>query len=240
SISRTTKSKDIINESMIVLSQLNSEKSIASIGSLGFIHEICAFIKKYKTDKEVFKNCVKALWSACVNESNAELASQENILTDIFDGASRFNNDPSVATEVVSLYWALSLEDACEKQILESAVPGIFIALQLHRKDVKVVRACFMALTSIASCGEAACKKILNPSSSEKKVNGLMVFVAVVKEQSGDKQGMEEFVMLVDELIQEDSVKDQLKKCKPLKSELKKLLTKYKNMEKLCEIISAL
>ena len=32
-------------------------------------------------DKEVFKNCVKALWSACVNESNAELASQENILT---------------------------------------------------------------------------------------------------------------------------------------------------------------
>jgi len=64
-----------------------------------------------------------------------------------------------------------------------------------------------MALTSIASCGEAACKKILNPSSSEKKVNGLMVFVAVVKEQSGDKQGMEEFVMLVDELIQEDSVK---------------------------------
>lgn len=110
-----------------------------------------------------------------------------------------------------------------------------------------------MALTSIASCGEAACKKILNPSSSEKKVNGLMVFVAVVKEQSGDKQGMEEFVMLVDELIQEDSVKgilffqkrssvilDQLKKCKPLKSELKKLLTKYKNMEKLCEIISAL
>jgi len=51
SISRTTKSKDIINESMIVLSQLNSEKSIASIGSLGFIHEICAFIKKYKTGK---------------------------------------------------------------------------------------------------------------------------------------------------------------------------------------------
>jgi len=67
-----------------------------------------------------------------------------------------------------------------------------------------------MALTSIASCGEAACQKILNPSSSEKKVNGLMVFVAVVKEQSGDKQGMEEFVMLIDELLQENSVKGSL------------------------------
>ena len=67
-----------------------------------------------------------------------------------------------------------------------------------------------MALTSIASCGEAACQKILNPSSSEKKVNGLMDFVAVVKEQSGDKQGMEEFVMLIDELLQEDSVKGSL------------------------------
>ena len=81
---------------MIILSQLNSEKSIATIGSLGFIHEICLFIKKYKSgtvqlhveflsivdylEKEVFKNCVKALWSACVNESNAELASQENVL----------------------------------------------------------------------------------------------------------------------------------------------------------------
>ena len=110
-----------------------------------------------------------------------------------------------------------------------------------------------MALTSIASCGEAACQKILNPSSSEKKVNGLMVFVAVVKEQSGDKQGMEEFVMLIDELLQENNVKgflflqykvyffsDQLKKCKPLKSELKKLSTKYKNMEKLSEIIASL
>ena len=67
-----------------------------------------------------------------------------------------------------------------------------------------------MALTSIASCGEAACQKILNPSSTEKKVNGLMVFVAVVKEQIEDKQGMEEFVMLIDELLQEDSVKSRL------------------------------
>ena len=96
SIVRTSKCKDVVNESMIILSQLNSEKSIATIGSLGFIHEICLFIKKYKSgtvqlhveflsivdylEKEVFKNCVKALWSACVNESNAELASQENVL----------------------------------------------------------------------------------------------------------------------------------------------------------------
>ncbi|CAG5113597.1 Oidioi.mRNA.OKI2018_I69.chr2.g7687.t1.cds [Oikopleura dioica] len=240
SIVRTSKCKDVVNESMIILSQLNSEKSIATIGSLGFIHEICLFIKKYKSEKEVFKNCVKALWSACVNESNAELASQENVLPDVFDGASKFKSDALVTAEVVSLYWALSLEDACEKQILESAVPGIFLALQLHKKDVKVVRACFMALTSIASCGEAACAKILNPSSTEKKVNGLMVFVTVVKEQASDKQGMEEFVLLIDEMIQEKSIKEQMKKCSALKAELKKIQTYHKNIEKLSEIIAAL
>lgn len=112
-----------------------------------------------------------------------------------------------------------------------------------------------MALTSIASCGEAACAKILNPSSTEKKVNGLMVFVTVVKEQASDKQGMEEFVLLIDEMIQENSIKgtesvinnsfktislEQMKKCSALKAELKKIQTYHKNIEKLPEIIAAL
>ena len=34
-----------------------------------------------------------------------------------------------------------------------------------------------------------------------------MVFVTVVKEQASDKQGMEEFVLLIDEMIQEKSIK---------------------------------
>lgn len=63
-----------------------------------------------------------------------------------------------------------------------------------------------MALTSIASCGETTCYRIISPFES-KEVNGMQVVLQSVLKHIANREICEEFVLLLDELTEDNDIK---------------------------------
>ena len=67
-----------------------------------------------------------------------------------------------------------------------------------------------MALTSISSCGESTCFRILSPFEGSKE-NGLQVAVKATEENLTSKELCEEFILLLEELTEEEEIKGDFK-----------------------------
>ena len=60
-----------------------------------------------------------------------------------------------------------------------------------------------MALTAIASCGDAACNRILSP---DKKTNGLDVLLKQVETHLNTREVCDEFTLFVEARLEEETI----------------------------------
>ena len=60
-----------------------------------------------------------------------------------------------------------------------------------------------MALTAIASCGEIASLRIISPGKS---ISGIQIITESVEKHIGDKLVAEEFVLFVEEMLEEEDI----------------------------------
>ena len=98
-----------------------------------------------------------------------------------------------------------------------------------------------MALTALASCGDAACARIASP---DQKTNGLDVVTKQVETHLAMREVAEEFILFVEELLEEETIEGksevqslyfhfrsylvQVKKSNKIKLLLKKIKAKHK------------
>lgn len=62
-----------------------------------------------------------------------------------------------------------------------------------------------MALTSISSCGESTCFRILSPFEHSKE-NGLQAAVSATEQNLTSKELCEEFILLLEEMTEEAEI----------------------------------
>lgn len=60
-----------------------------------------------------------------------------------------------------------------------------------------------MALTAIASCGDAACTRIVSPNT---KINGIELVVKQVEVNIKNEKVCDEFLLFVEELLEEETI----------------------------------
>ena len=63
-----------------ILTKMNSDKVSTMIGELGAIQEIISTIRRFEKEPKVVQLAIKALWTLCVNETNAAIATAEKAL----------------------------------------------------------------------------------------------------------------------------------------------------------------
>ena len=64
-----------------------------------------------------------------------------------------------------------------------------------------------MALTAIASCGDAACTRIVSPNT---KINGIELIVKQVEVHIKNEKVCDEFLLFVEELLEEETIESRL------------------------------
>ncbi|CAK8673061.1 unnamed protein product [Clavelina lepadiformis] len=191
---------------IIVLS--GDEEAADIIGQLGGLQDVLSAMRQFPNDPSICSNCCGALWSLSINESNAKIVTEEKGIHDVCNALQTHINTPSVIETACSAIWSLSLEDDNIDVLSDVAIALILESIQLHIKDVKVVKNAFMALASIVTCGEECSYRVITPS---KDIAGLQVIIKAYKQHKDVIDIAESLSTLLLELTEYDDVLDELK-----------------------------
>ena len=82
-------------------------------------------------------SALKALWSLCVNELNAGIATAEKAFKEIIKILEKYPKDEKIVEESMSAIWALCLEDDNEDLVIDAGIGLIIDALNAHPKNPK-------------------------------------------------------------------------------------------------------
>merc|ERR1719297_540873 len=180
-------------------------------------------------DGQMLSSALKALWSLCVNELNAGIATAEKAFKEIIKILEKYPKEEKIVEESMSAIWALCLEDDNEDLVIDAGIGLVIDALNTHPKNPKILRAALMALTAIASCGEIAAMRIICPAKNQ---SGIEIIVKAMETNITNKDCCEEFCLFLDEMLEEPDIKAELKKVKKVSILLKQISTKHKTLNK--------
>ena len=80
---------------------------------------------------------LKALWSLCVNELNAGIATAEKAFQEIIKILEKYPNNEKIVEEGVSAIWSLCLEDDNEDLVIDAGIGLVIDGLNAHLKNPK-------------------------------------------------------------------------------------------------------
>ena len=87
------------------------------------------------TDESVLIASTKALWSLCVNELNATIATSEKAMKEIIALMEGNMKNGTLMEQTIQTVWSLCLEDENEDITIDIAVPLIIEALNIHSNN---------------------------------------------------------------------------------------------------------
>ena len=82
-------------------------------------------------------SALKALWSLCVNELNAGIATAEKAFKEIIKILEKYPKNEKIVEESMSAIWALCLEDDNEDLVIDAGIGLVIDALNTHPKNPK-------------------------------------------------------------------------------------------------------
>ena len=88
-------------------------------------------------DAQMLASALKALWSLCVNELNAGIATAEKAFKEIIKILEKYPKDDKIVEESMSAIWALCLEDDNEDLVIDAGIGLVIDALNAHPKNPK-------------------------------------------------------------------------------------------------------
>ena len=82
-------------------------------------------------------SALKSLWSLCVNELNAGIATAEKAFKEIIKILEKYPKNEKIVEESMSAIWALCLEDDNEDLVIDAGIGLVIDALNTHPKNPK-------------------------------------------------------------------------------------------------------
>lgn len=120
-----------------LISKMGSDKVSSKLGEMGAIQDLISLIKSNKKDESVLIASTKALWSLCVNELNAAVATAEKGMKEVITLMETYPTNSILMEHSIQTVWSLCLEDENEDIAIDVAVPLIIDALKIHSKNKK-------------------------------------------------------------------------------------------------------
>jgi len=216
-----------------ILAKLNSDQVSAKLGELGAIQDIVSLLRLHMKNEAVLVAATEALWTQCANEMNASVATAEKAFKQILALMEMYSQSQDLLCNCISSVWSLCLEDDNEDMAIDQATPLIITSLKKYPSNVKMLQVSLMALTAIASCGDAACTRIVSPNT---KINGIELIVKQVEMHIKNEKVCDEFLLFVEELLEEETIECEVKKSNRIKLLLKKIKAKHKQLAKADEL----
>ena len=94
-------------------------------------------VLKMFLDGQMLASALKALWSLCVNELNAGIATAEKAFKEIIKILEKYPKEEKIVEESMSAIWALCLEDDNEDLVIDAGIGLVIDALNAHPKNPK-------------------------------------------------------------------------------------------------------
>ena len=236
---------------LLILQAIGQDENDAKLlGKLGALQDTLVILRKYgEQDIQIATQACHVIWTLCVVEDNAVIASTEKAYEDVVNMLEiHGKRQPSFAEHAASCIWCLCLIDneTQSDYLIDRGVHLIMDSLTTFISNYSVIKAVFMALASIAGCSDAGCCRIVDPSnptaSSTNNTNrdGIKEILGAYNKCLRDEQVVENFSLVLAELAGCKHVRDDLRKpVYNLDKVSDNILKKFENNEEIVDNLNS-
>ena len=148
-------SVEVQKRSCDLISKMGTDKVSSKLGEMGAIQDLLSairsnmkgtiflqllfniFTRGFILDELVLIAATKALWSLCVNELNAAVATAEKGFKQILAVMEMYPANGHLMENCISAVWSLCLEDENEDLVIDISISYIIDAIKTHSENKK-------------------------------------------------------------------------------------------------------